>query len=149
MGATPARHRLSRLLLATALAVLLAGPAAAPPVIAAAEWCDTDPLVWVTTPGGAVVPVFVLIGALRREHLPAVLAASARLLNITVAGVTAPGGRGTQVVLAVLVEDDAHAAGFPTRATASSRALGRGVVYAHAEGTSGTAMVLTFTLPQP
>jgi hypothetical protein len=126
------------------LALLLA--ASWPSPVRAAEWCDTDPLVLIVTPEGTLVPVFILVGALGLEHLPAAQAAS--LLATSTAEATA-GGKATRVTITVTVPDDLFGRGFATRAAASSGPLGTGTVYATAEGRSGTAMVLRFTLPIP
>lgn len=129
------------LVIPLAFALLFAG-AAAP--AAAAEWCDTDPLVLIATPGGALVPVYVTTGALGVEHLPAVLAASIAYTAQPVASGTA-----TLVHLEVVVPDDAFDAHFPTRTVASTGPLATGTIYASAEGFSGTRMATTFTLDVP
>jgi len=49
----------------------------------------------------------------------------------------------------VAVPDDPFGRGFPVRAAASTGPLGTGTVYATAEGVSGTAMTLRFTLDVP
>jgi hypothetical protein len=134
-------------LLIVALGVLLALSGTVAPAKAGAEWCDTDPLVLVQTPGGAIVPVFILVGAQGLEHLPAALAASLLATSHTVE--TTLGGRATDVTLQVTVPDDLFARGFPTRATVSSGPLGSGKIHAKAEGKSGTTMILRFTLPVP
>src|SRR5919199_2915014 len=65
------------------------------PVALAAEWCDTDPLVAITTPGGNVVPVYVMVGALGAEHLPAAQVAS--ILYTTASDKATAGGAPTKV----------------------------------------------------
>ncbi len=117
------------------------------PVALAAEWCDTDPLVAITTPGGNVVPVYVMVGVLGAEHLPAAQVAS--ILYTTASDKATAGGAATKVELTVLVPDDAFATGFPTRSTASSEPYGTGIVYDSTYGKSGQQMVLKFTLPVP
>ncbi len=126
--------------------ILLAGLLGPAPPVRAAEWCDTDPLLVITTPGGHVVPVFILVGALGLAHLPAAQAAS--LLATSAAEGTA-GGRATRVTVTVVVPDDPFGGGFPTRAAASTGPLGTGTVHATAEGTSGAPMTLRFTLDIP
>jgi hypothetical protein len=121
--------------------------ALAPAPVAAAEWCDTDPLVLVVTPAGTVVPVYVLVGALGVEHLPAAQAAS--IVSTTVAVDATAGGRATKVALMVLVPDDVFASGFPTRSAASSGPLGSGTIYDATSGISGQTMTLRFTLAVP
>jgi hypothetical protein len=129
------------------LAVLLALAGAATPARAGAEWCDTDPLILVWTPGGQVVPLFVLVGARGLVHFPAAQAAS--LLATSHTAESAHGGRATRVTVTVIVPDDLFERGFSTRAAVSTGPLGTGKVYAVVEGTSGKAMVLHFTLPIP
>ncbi len=133
------------LLVALVLLGALLGPAA--PARAAAEWCDTDPLLVITTPGGHVVPVFILVGALGLAHLPAAQAAS--LLATSAAAEATAGGRATRVTVTVVVPDDPFGGGFPTRAAASTGPLGTGTVHATAEGTSGAPLTLRFTLDIP
>ena len=134
------------LLVALVLLAALLGPAA--PARAGAEWCDTDPLVLVTTPDGDVIPVYVLIGVRGAEHLSAALAAT--LFTAVGEPVEATGsGRAFRVTITVTVPDDAFASGFPTRAAASTGPLGIGTVYATTEKTSGAPMTLRFTLDIP
>jgi hypothetical protein len=130
-----------------ALAFLIAAPLlfvlASSPVVAA-EWCDTDPLVLIKTPGGTLVPVFVSSGALGAEHLPAVLLASIDYSTQAIAG-----GGATRVHLDVTVPDDLLGWHFPTRTVASTGPLATGTIYASATGYSGRTMTLTFTLDVP
>lgn len=121
------------------------GPAA--PARAAAEWCDTDPLLLIRTPGGQLVPVFILVGAQGAEHLPAAQAAS--LLATSDATEATAGGRATRVTVTVVVPNDPFGQGFPTRAAASTGPLGTGTVYATAERVAGAPMTLRFTLAIP
>ena len=138
---------MTRLCRTALVAVLLLGGLAVAPAGASAQWCEEDPLVAIQTPGGNLVVVYVLIGVLGAEHLPAAQAAA---ITVTVAAVDATaGGRATKVELAVLVPDDAFASAFPTRSTASSEPLGTGVVYDQTEGSSGQPMTLKFTLDVP
>jgi hypothetical protein len=129
------------------LAILIAVPlilALAPASASAAEWCDTDPLVLIKTPGGALVPVYVTSGALGTEHLPAVLLAS--IAYSTDAGA---GGTATIVHLTVMVPGDLLDSHFPTRTVASTGPLATGAIYASATGYSGQIMRLTFGLDVP
>jgi len=57
-------------LLSILVAVLLVA-GLAPGASASDGWCDTDPVLLITTPGGSQVPVFVNTGAWGAEHLPA------------------------------------------------------------------------------
>lgn len=129
------------------LAILIAAPllfALAPASASAAEWCDTDPLVLIKTPGGALVPVFVTSGALGTEHMPAVLLASIDYSTNAVAG-----GNATIVHLNVVVPGDLLDSHFLTRTVASTGPLATGVIYASATGYSGQIMSLTFKLDVP
>ncbi len=132
-------------LIVLGLFVAVLGPAA--PARAAAEWCDTDPLLLIRTPDGQLVSVYVLVGALGAEHLPAAQAASLLTTSDTVE--TTAGGRATRVTVTVVVPDDLLGSGFPTRAATSTGPLGTGTVYATAEGISGAPMTLRFTLDVP
>jgi hypothetical protein len=116
----------------------------APARVAAAEWCDTDPLVLITTPGGAVVPVYVTNGALGAEHL-----ATVQLAAMTYTTQPTANGRATLVHLDVRIPDDVFASHFATRSVASSGPLATGDIYANASGFSGQTMTLTFTLNVP
>ena len=133
------------LLVVLVLLAALLGPAA--PVAAGAEWCDTDPLVLVQAPDGTVITVYLLVGALGAEHLPAALAASLVAASEPVA--LAGGGRALRVTITVLVPDDLFARGFPARAAAHSGPLGTGVLHDATAGTSGAALTLRFTLRLP
>ena len=136
---------LARVLVAV-LAVAAAALAAAGPARAGAEWCETDPLLVVATPGGHLVAVYLLVGAQGLEHLPAALAAS---LLASAAPDSTAGGRATRVTVTVTVPDDAFGAGFPARAAVSSGPLGGGTAYDSIEGVSGAPMTLRFTLAVP
>jgi hypothetical protein len=138
---------MQRLIAAAILVVLLSTAGMPPRRVAAAEWCDTDPVVMVRTPAGNVVPVYVLIGVLGAEHLPAAQAAS--IVNTTYLVRAKSGGDATGVRLQVLIPDDSFGSGFPTRATASSGPMGSGIVYDRTDGTSGVELVLVFTLDVP
>ncbi len=127
--------------------MLAAAFAPVAPARAGAEWCDTDPLLLVTTPSGHVVPVFILVGAQGPEHLPAAQAAS--LLATTGTAETTAGGRATRVTVTVTVPHDLFGGGFPARAAASTGPLGTGTVHATDEGVSGVPLILRFTLDVP
>jgi hypothetical protein len=124
-------------------ALLLVHPS---PAGAAAEWCDTDPLVVIVTPAGNLVPVYVLVGALGIQHLAAAQAASLLVATDTAA---AAGGRATRVTLTVRVPNDLFASGFPVRSAASTGPLETGLVYADTDGVGGNPMMLRFTLDVP
>ncbi len=133
-----------RVLLMCAGAILLLIGLGSAPVRAAEEWCDTDPLVLIVTPGGAVVPVYVTTGALGTAHQPATVAAV-----ITYSARPTGDALGTIVQLSVAVPDDAFGRGFATRTVASTGPLGTGTIYGRASGASGGPMALTFTLDTP
>jgi len=138
---------MQRLIVATIL-VLFLGTAGIPVrPVAAAEWCDTDPLVLIRTPAGNEVPVYLLIGVLGAEHLPAAQAAS--IIYTSYLTKAKSGGEATRVRLIVLVPDDSFGSGFPTQVAASSGPMGSGSPYDRAEGTSGVELVLAFTLDVP
>jgi hypothetical protein len=129
------------------LAVLIAAPLLfilAPSPVAAAEWCDTDPLVLIKTPGGTLVPVFVTSGALGVQHMPAVL-----LARMDYSTRAVEGGTATLVQLDVVVPGDLLDSHFPTRTVASTGPLATGTIHARATGYSGETMTLTFTLDVP
>lgn len=119
--------------------MLVGAQLVAPGASAGAQWCDTDPVVVIITPRGAIVPIFVNNGAQGAEHLPAVLLAS---MKYTVE----PASSGTLVHLDVVVPNDLFGKGFTTRSVVSTGPLGTGIVYATAYGVSGKAMHLDFTL---
>jgi hypothetical protein len=115
--------------------VLLAGPV--PGVGATEQWCETDPLVVITTPGGSVVPVYVTNRARGAEYLPAVVAAS---VNYTVKSA----GDGTLVKLYVTIP--ATPGLTDAGSTASTGPLATGTVYATTTGSTGQRMTLEFKL---
>jgi NhaP-type Na+/H+ or K+/H+ antiporter len=111
---------------------------------ASEEWCEYDPVVLVTTPGGRVVPVYLLIGAAGLENLPLVTAAQySRIVEPTDAG------RATLVRLEVLVPKRLDGGTFSTRVTASTGAHATGTILDTETGLSGEPMPLTFKLGVP
>lgn len=125
------------LLAALAAPLLLTREAAA-----GEQWCEDDPLVLITTPGGAQVPLYVTNAGLGLEHLVAVQTAA-----ITYSAVAA--GTGTTVLMKVTIPDDQFAAHFQTRSSVSTGPLATGMVYDSASGFSGQRMQLTFSLDVP
>ena len=121
--------------------LLLAGSATGG---AGEEWCEYDPVVMVTTPGGKIVPVYLLIGAVGVEHLPLVTAAQHSYI-VEADG----GGQATQVRLRVLVPKGLDGGVFATRVTASTGPLGTGTILDTTTGTSGEPMPLRFKLDVP
>ena len=124
-------------------ALALLGALAAP-VAAGEEWCDTDPLLLIRTPAGAIVPVYVTSGALGIAHEPAVLLATTWYTAQPVQG-----GRATLVHVSDTVPGDLFAASFATRVVVSSGPMGTASIYGRASGTSGQPMALSFTLAVP
>ena len=116
--------------------VLLAGPV--PGAGAAEQWCEEDPLVVITTPGGNLVPVFVTNRARGGpEYLPAVVAA-----EISYTAKPANGGTAVKVYVTIPavpgVTDAASAA--------STGPLATGTIYATTTGATGQRMTLEFKL---
>ncbi len=144
--------RLGRLAGVVVAAALALGPVGLPDPVglpggvrvahAGDEWCEVDPAVLITTPGGRLVVVYVTNGALGLEHL---VAAQLAAVRHTVQPVE--GGRATLVKMDVVVPNDLFGSGFPTKTTVSSGPLKTLTVYASATGTSGSPMRLEFTLP--
>ena len=118
--------------------------ALAPAAGAGAEWCDYDPVVIVTTPGGSRVPIYLLNGALGVEHLPAVIAA-----RINYTAMPARNGAATAVNLDVLIPGDQFAFTFDTRSKATTGPLATGTLLASTVGTSNQVMRLSFELNVP
>jgi hypothetical protein len=113
------------------------------PAAASEVWCESDPVVLVTTPGGHRVPVFVLTGAAGLEHLPQVTAA-----RYSYVAAPACGDAVTQVKLDV-VPAALGAETFATRATSSTGPMATGTVLDGATGTSGQPMRLPLTRSVP
>lgn len=133
-----------RRLFLTLMTLVMLLTAFTPVARAGEEWCDTDPLVVIETPGGALVPVYVTNGALGLEHL-----AAAQTATITTSVKSVENGRATQVKVEVLVPDDLFGSHFATRSVVSSGPLGTGTVFATTSGYSGEVMKMTFTLDVP
>jgi hypothetical protein len=122
--------------------VLLAGPA--PRASASELWCETDPLVVITTPGGSQVPIYATNSALGLEHLPAV-----QVARISYTAISTEGGLATAVLLDVLVPEDELSDHFATRSVVSTGPLKSGTILASASGFSGQAMQMQFKLNVP
>jgi hypothetical protein len=103
------------------------------------QWCESDPLIVVRTPGGALVPLYVTSEALGLENLPYVLLAS-------ITYVASPAGPGTHVQMEVMVPGSLLAPPFETRATVSTGLLKTGAILATASGYSQQLMKLQFKL---
>lgn len=131
-----------RSFLLSILTAVLGLAALAPEAGASDVWCDTDPILIVTTPQGSQVPIYVNTGAQGAQHLPA-----AQLAKMGYTASSAQSGKGTAVTVSVTVADDAFATSFPTRAGVSTGPFLTGQVYGQAEGTSGHTMQIHFNLP--
>jgi hypothetical protein len=118
------------------------GAPGAAPVWAGDDWCEVDPLVVIRTPGGRLVPVYYVSGALGLEH-------AATLLLATKAYTAEPAGGKTWVTVRVTVPDDVFGTAFPTRLTVSEGPLGTLTVYDRTTGTSGSPMTARFFLDVP
>jgi len=132
-----------RLLLSTVLVCLLL-TGLAPTASAGEQWCEWDPVVVITTPGGSTVPVYLTNRVASPEHLPfAVLAETRYTAEPT------PDRRGTHVHLFVLIRSGALVGSSATHSIASSEPFKGGTVYAQASGHTGRPMELVFDLAVP
>ncbi|MGH2355840.1 MAG: hypothetical protein ACRDJN_29880 [Chloroflexota bacterium] len=131
-----------RFLLAAVLAATISGTGLAPTPVADAseQWCEIDPLVLITTPGGALVPVFVTSAAPLVHQLAVVLA------ELRYTATSTADGQATRVQLSVLIRDDLLGHGFPTRTTVSTGPLKTGAILGTASGVSGEPMRVVFVL---
>ena len=113
---------MNRVLLSIFVALLaLAGSVQG--VGAAVDWCKTDPLEVIVTPGGSSVQLYVSNGALGTEHLAAVQ------LAVVSYAVTAEGG-GTSVKLTVLIRDERFGSQFLTRTAGATGPWWTGTLFA-------------------
>lgn len=133
-------------LLASAMLVAVLTASLGSGAAAGDQWCEYDPVVVITTPQGAQVPVYVTNGAAGGpEYAPAVLAAQ---MVYTAEPGHNWGGQGTHVHLYVVVPSDGSGNSVATRSVASSGPAKSGVIYGKATGVSGQVMELMFNLPQ-
>ena len=123
----------------TPAAALLAAPT---PALASDTWCDVDPVQLVITSGGRLVPIFVTNGAPSLLYAPQLL-----LAHISHSTESLNGGTATRVTVRVTVPNGLFGRTFPTRSVVTSGPLGLLDIYATGSGTSGSPMVMTFTLP--
>src|SRR5215211_4126105 len=112
-----------RMVAGVALAAVLAFAGA--PAALADDWCSSDPLVKVVTPGGSPQYVHLTVSALGEAHRPA-------LQQAAIAWTAAPKAGGTEVTITVTVSQDASQTAFPTRAQASTNPFGGGTALASA-----------------
>jgi hypothetical protein len=122
--------------------LLLVGSASG--VAAGEQWCEVDPLVVITTPGGSSVPIFATNGAQGLEHLVALETA-----HISYTVTAAEGGTATVVTMQVLIAGDPFESHFETRSITSTGPLKTGTVLATARGYSGQVMHMQFKLNVP
>ena len=111
---------------------------------AAEQWCETDPLVVIATPGGKLVPLYVTTGAEGLLHLT-----QAQLARIEYSASPSESGRATRVSMTVSVPMGVDGARFATRSVVSTGPLKSGVILASVSGTSGHAMRMEFKLDAP
>ena len=128
------------MVLALVPAVTLAPAASA----ASSEWCDVDPIVVIRTPKGNLVPVFNTMGVQGLQHQPAML-----LARVSYTVKPADQGRKTLVTLDVTIPEGLFGRDFATRTTISTGPLGTLKVLGKAQGESGRAMRVQFTLDTP
>ncbi len=136
-------HRVRTTLLSILVALLLLA-GLAPGVSASDGWCDTDPVLLITTPSGSQVPVFVNTGARGAEHLPA-----AQIAQIAYTATPKGNDKATNVTVTVVVPSDAFRTSFETRSGVSTGAFQTGTVYAQTTGYSAQTMTMQFVLSMP
>jgi hypothetical protein len=112
----------------------------APALEASEQWCSGDPVEIIITSGGLAVPVFVTNSALGVEHL---LTATTAQISYT----TNATGYGTNVIMTVMVPNDAFGSGFPTASVVSAGPDATLAILAQTSGTSGQTMTMEFKLP--
>ena len=105
------------------------------------EWCDSDPLVVITTPGKNTVAVFNTNGVKGLKHQPALLLAD---VDYTVQSID--GGKRTLVKMQVTLPNGLYGSGFETRAKISTGPMGTLGVLAAGNGVSGKPIKLEFVL---
>jgi hypothetical protein len=139
-GSTAKRAGMMRFLLVIMAALaLLVG--LVPGASAGDEWCEVDPVVVITTPGGSVVPVFVNIRAQGLEHLAAL-----ELSQISYTTQSTDGGTATEVQMTVLVPGDQFSDRYPVQVVVTTGPARTGTTLASAKGYSEQDLQLKFTL---
>ena len=106
------------------------------------DWCDTDPLVKVITPGGSHQFVHLTFSAPSSAFRQNLIAAKN---SIVWTAVRSADGLGTDVTVTSTVPLDGLAA-FPTRSRVSTHPFGEGTLYSSVEGTAGIPMVNSYRL---
>lgn len=112
----------------------------------AAEWCEHDPLVILTTPQGRTIEVYVTTYAQGAQY-------AVNLDRASITYVATPkrvdGVRGTRFDLVVLVPEGPNDPHFKTKAVVSSGEYATGTIYDADEGRSDRPMRLTFEVAAP
>jgi hypothetical protein len=118
----------------------------AAPAAAWSEWCDTDPVLLVRTPGGQLVPIFFLTGVYGERY-----AVSGLLANLSADYTAEPVAEGTAVEVRVTVPAGGRLFGsrIPTRLLVTQGPQGTLATYGGATGESGEPMIVRFTLDVP
>jgi hypothetical protein len=106
------------------------------------DWCDTDPLVKVITPGGSHEFVHLTFSAPSSEYRQSLIAAKN---SIVWTAVRSADGAGTDVTVISTVPLDGLTA-FATRARVSTQPFGEGTLYSSVLGTAGVPMVNSYRL---
>ena len=121
--------------------LLLLGTASG--ALAGETWCDVDPPVVITTPGGNTAVVYVVDGG-PLEHTASLL-----LPTITYKTQSTQGGRATKVTMTVEVPDDPLGSRYAVTSQAWSGPAQTGTLYASRSGYAGEPLTLQFTLNVP
>lgn len=108
------------------------------------DWCDADPIVVIRTPKGKLVPVYNTNGVAGLQYTPALA-----LAKVSYTVQPADGGKKTLVKMEVTLPEGLYGRDFATRTTISTGPMGTLQVLAKAQGESGRAMKLQFTLDTP
>ena len=107
------------------------------------EWCDTDPLIKVVTPGGSKQYVHITLSAPSSVYRQNLIDTKN---SIGWSAVTAPDGAGTIVTVTATVPLNGLLP-FATHATVSSSPFGGGTVFGYpVDGVAGSPMAITYTL---
>lgn len=130
------------LLAAIAAALLLA--ALVPAASAEEEWCDYDPIIIVTTPGGSTLTFYHTEGAKGLVHQASLPAAQA---SYTAKHVN--GGLATEITITVVVPEGITGYGFETRTVISDGPMKTLTIRGKSPGKAGQKMPVTFTVNVP
>src|SRR5438128_11931446 len=116
---------MSSLLLSLSLLVMLVMTSLTPAALASDGWCDSDPILVVSTPAGNLVPVYYNVGAQSLLFTPNTLLAA---LVPSYTAVPTRKGTATWVSLSVTVPTLVLNQSFATRDIVSTGAFGTGTV---------------------